>query len=634
MYRYGFVQLTSVKSRPGRRIQVEIGLWLLFVIALFFKCQLFQFGLNLNSSPYFSTINKNMYLLTISSVLIITAITLLPFNKKRIRFLLGIDFFLSLLIFADTLYYRYYYNAITIPVLYQIKLVGSVGDSANNLFKLKDLLYFVDIPFIIGGLIYLKRSIDMGVRSFKIMFRAIATAFILGLGLLLFFITYQDTSPDSFIYDNNYIINRTGIMYFHYYDTKKFIVQNFLTNRKLTNSEKEQIKSFYASRKADTSDKYSGIAKGKNLIIVQVESLQQFVINTKFNGQEITPNLNKLIKESAYFENYYYMTGAGNTSDAEFLSNNSLYPLKDGSVYFRYPSNTYASIPKLLKKQGYQSYVFHANNPSFWNRTEMYKSVGFDKFISCNDFKNDDQIGWGLSDISMFRQSLDMIDTSKPFYSFLITLSSHFPFNYFGKYTGFNSGEYENTLVGDYMKAAHYADEALGSFVDELKKRGLYDNSVLVIYGDHNAIQRDSTQLQTLGHIIGYQDSSFNWNALQKVPCIIHFPGMKDFGTMSKIGGEIDLLPTIANLMGFNAPYSLGKDLFNSTDSYAVLRSGTVITNDFVYLNSDDSVYDTSGKRMNKEDYKNKIAEYQKLLSISDLILNKNALKQLEKAGK
>jgi phosphoglycerol transferase MdoB-like AlkP superfamily enzyme len=325
------------------------------------------------------------------------------------------------------------------------------------------------------------------------------------------------------------------------------------------------------------------------------------------------------------------MTGGGNTSDAEFLSNNSLYPLKEGSVYFRYPSNTYESIPNLLKKEGYSSYVFHANNPSFWNRTEMYRAVGFDRFFSNNDFTLDEQRGWGLGDKSMFRQGLEKIDTSKPFYSFFITLSSHHPFNYFDDYKGFDAGNYNSTFLGNYMKAAHYADEAIGGFISELKEKGLYDNSVLVIYGDHNAIQKEDDQIAALKNAFGFQFTELNWTKLQKVPCFIHFPGMKEFGTINKIGGQIDLLPTLANLMGLDAPFALGKDLLNSSESYAVLRPGTVITEDFVYNNSDNTVYNNAGVKQNKEDYAAKIAEYQKLLNISDLILSKDALKQLEK---
>ena len=146
--------------------------------------------------------------------------------------------------------------------------------------------------------------------------------------------------------------------------------------------------------------------------------------------------------------------------------------MRDGAVYFKFPTNIYESLPKMLKQKGYTSYVFHANNPSFWNRTEMYKAIGFDKFINSKNFVLDDQLGWGLSDKSFFRQSLEMIDASKPFYGFFITLSSHHPYNYFDDYDGFDVGDYEDTMTGNYVKAANYVDQAIGQLFDDLKQEG------------------------------------------------------------------------------------------------------------------------------------------------------------------
>ena len=114
-------------------------------------------------------------------------------------------------------------------------------------------------------------------------------------------------------------------------------------------------------------------AKGKNLIIVQVEALQQFVIDKTVMGQEITPNLNKLIKSSAYFNNYFYQIAAGGTSDAEFMSNNSLYPAPSGAAFFFYANNNYLSLPKALVKNGYETAALNGYYETFWNRNIMYK---------------------------------------------------------------------------------------------------------------------------------------------------------------------------------------------------------------------------------------------------------------------
>ena len=186
-------------------------------------------------------------------------------------------------------------------------------------------------------------------------------------------------------------------------------------------------------------------------------------------------------------------------------------------------------------------------------------------------------------------------------------------------------GKYEDTFIGDYLKGASYVDKAIGAFFEDLKRRGLYDNSVIVIYGDHYAIPMD--QSDALKDIIGYKDSTLNWLKLQKTPCFIRFPGMDNTGVHKITAGEIDILPTIANLMGFDAPHAIGKDLFNTEKGYAVLRSSTVITDDFIYSNADGKVYGKDGKELKKEDYIEKIKGYQKQLDISDLIIKKNAFK-------
>lgn len=604
----------------------EFIIWFEFLGALMVKCFYFQFSTKLSIKPFLGPVNSNMLLAAFSSILFMIVFVLLVSNKKRLIILVYINFVFSLLLFADTLYFRYYYNPLSVPVLYQIALVGSLKESILSLLRIKDIVFFIDIPFVIISLYLFKHAFHRKIDRIGIIKKLVTAAVVLAVGFGFFQWTYSKSTPGAFPYDNNYVANKMGVLYFHYYDVKKFAIDHFLTDHTLSAEERRTIDEYYKSRQPAT-DKYKGIAKGKNLIVIQLESFQQFMINQKCNGKEITPNLNRFINDSAYFENFYFQTGGGNTSDAEFLTNTSLYPSNEGAVYFRYPQNTFESTAKLLKKQGYTTYVSHANEPSFWNRTEMYKSLGFDKFINSKNLNIDEYLGWGLSDKSFLKQTMEKIDTSKPFYGFFITLSSHHPFNAFQDYTGFDTGKYEDTFLGNYIKAISYVDEALGEFFNDLKRRGLYDNSVIVLYGDHAAMQKD--QADVLKEFIGFENNDFNWLRLQKTPCFIRFPGMDNTGAKTLTAGEIDILPTIANLMGFDAPHALGKDLFNTEKGYAVLRSSAVITDDFTYSTaSDGQVFDNSGKLLDKKDYEAIIKEYQKQLDISDIILKKNALKQ------
>jgi len=610
---------------------VELAYWLFFAGFFMLKSFYFQFTTKLNVRPFTLPTNLYMLLSTFGVLLIIISIIALAFNKRRLAAIFVTDLVLTLIIISDTIYYRYYYNVITVPVLQQIGLVDSVGDSIISLFKPKDIIYVLDLPFLIAGLCIIRKLDRPGRRLIRFPIRTVAALVLFAAGFASFKIAYKNVDTSTFPYDNNYVVRYLGVHYFHYYDIKRFAKENLFANRSLSASEEDIIKNFF-NEKVKGGENFKGIAKGKNLLVVQVEALQQFVINRKMpDGREITPNLNKLIKDSVYFDNFYFQIGGGNTSDAEFLTNTSLYPVKEGCVYFRFPTNTFYSLPKYLKEQGYKTYVFHANNPSFWNRAAMYKSLGFDKFYSNNDFVLDEYVGWGLGDASFYRQSLDKIDTEEPFYGFMISLSSHFPYKYeyFENYD-FDVGDLDGNFLGYYLKAINYADKAIGQLVEELKKRDLYDNTLLVIYGDHMAVPKDYSD--ELMRFLGLSYSDFEWAKLQKVPCLIRCPGLDKGLVVSTTGGEIDLTPTIANLMGFEAPYALGKDLLNAQKGYAVLRNSSVVTDKYIYLSSTAQAYDlASGRVLDKAEYEQELKQLQDELFISDLIIQKNAFKAMEK---
>lgn len=606
---------------------LEILLWLAVVISIMVKLFYFQFTTKINHRPIINEENIYMLLSSFGVILIIMSIFIIAFNKKRLAMLIILDFVLSLLIFSDTIYYRYYYSTLTVAVLYQLRLVGSVGDSILSLLKIKDIVYFIDFPFFIAFIYLIKRFNENKIRPFKFRYRASIAVIICVLGYATFSFSYKNADKDSFPYDNNYIIRKIGINYFHYYDIKRFVKDNLLTDRTLSAEEKTKVETYY-DKKPKTSDDFKGIAEGKNLIIVQVEALQGFVINKKtLAGVEITPNLNKLIKESAYFDNMYFQIGGGNTSDAEFLVNTSLYPVKEGSVYFRFPTNKYHSLGNILKEKDYGTYVFHANNPTFWNRNIAYESLGFDSFMSNKAYTLNEYIGWGLGDASFFKQSLDSIDIEKPFYSFMLTLSSHFPFNFvqFEDYD-LDVGKYEGHFLGDYIKAINYTDYAIGCLIEDLKEKNLYDNSLLIIYGDHMAVPKDHSE--ELLEFLNIEYSDFNWAKLQTIPFIVHYPGLENGTVINTTAGQIDVLPTIANLMNFEVPYAMGKDLFNTKNGYAVLRNNSVITDNYYYLSNLGKAFDiNTGTPLDPAAYEKELKSLQNELVISEIIIQKDALK-------
>ncbi|WMM23734.1 LTA synthase family protein [Tissierella sp. MB52-C2] len=609
----------------------DILIFLMFLGAILVKIFYFQFTTKLNRIPYFKFENTMMLVANLGMCIILLSIVILISNKKKSLGLLIFNLIFSFILFSDTVYYRYYYSALSVTTIYQIGFVGSLGDSILSLVKIKDLVYILDIPVIVFILFLFNRLFKENFfhRNNRESFlkRVFKTLVISMAGILLIFISFKNADTSTFSYDNNHIIKHGGIAYYHYYDIKEFTKNTIFRNRKMNNKELEEFEAYFNNRDIEDTN-HRGISQGKNLIVIQVEALQEFVINARTpSGEEITPNLNALINESLYFDNIYYQTGGGNTSDAELLSNASMYPAKEGSAYFLYPTNTYNSIGNILKNKGYGTYASHANNPTFWNRSIMYNALGFDEFFSNEKFEINEYVGWGLGDKSFYKQTIDKINKEEPFYSFMISLSSHYPFNfkYFEEYK-FDVGKYEGTFLGYYLKAANYADDAIGSLMDYLKEQGLYDNTLIVIYGDHQAVPKDNAE--ELMEFTGREYSEFQWIELQKVPLLIHDISIKDYQTISKTGGQIDILPTIGNLMGFDVPYALGKDLLNTNEGYAVLRNSNVITDVFTYISGENKVYNKeTGEEMDIDLYEAKIKELQNHLYISDLVLKRDALK-------
>lgn len=599
----------------------------LFVVFTLLKCLYFQFSTKLNKAPYFSLENIFMLISSIAVLAVLVSLTLFIFNKKRLVAIFILNLLLTTLLIADTNFFRYYYNLITIPVFFQFnpQMISSVDQSIFSLFQLKDIIYIIDLPFMFFAFCKLNKK---GVDSIHFSKRVLKFISILSVASIIIISIFSTSNVKSFAYSNNYSAKSLGVFFSHIYNTKLFIEKNIIQDDDAKEKEKKLVEYYFENKRkeAEKSDavdvKYKGIAEGKNLIIVQMEAIQQFVIGKTVNGKEITPNLNRLIEESFYFDNIYYQVSGGNTSDAEFLANNSLYPLSEGSVYHRYSQNTYHSLPFILKNKGYNTYSLHAFNKTFWNREEMYKALKFDTFFNSEDYIMDDFAGWNgeaLSDKSFFRQSLNMIDTSKPFYSFFITLSNHHPFTYFQDFD-FDVGKFEGEYIGNYIKGANYADSCIGEFIKDLKARGLYDNSLLVFYGDHSAVPK--IESEGLMKFLNIEYNDCDWAKLQRVPLIIHYPGQQKGEVISTTGGQIDIMPTIANLMGFEVPYALGKDLLNTQESYAVLRNGSIITDRYIYFNDTRELYDyNTGELLDIDLYDSELQNLINELNISDIII-------------
>lgn len=574
-----------------------------------------------------------------ASVLLLVSFSVLFRYNKRIKYLYALDVIISLMLMADLMYYRYFKDVITVAAVKNVKLLGGVSSSVGSLFSLKDLLYLVDVIILIPFVKKYKNKENIKKKPLLSKFAAFSVMFIVGVTInakSVYAVSKEQPTLLSSMSNRIYLTKLIGNLNFHAIDAYNYLSTKVKNSKNLSSQEEQEIKSFLENNNNSSGTYLKGAGEGKNLIVIQVEALQQFVINKKVNGQEITPNLNKWLNRSLYFDNYFYQVAGGNTSDAEFMSNNSLYPAQSGAAYYSYSGNQYDSLAKQLKDKEYYTAALHGYNEGFWNRNVMYKSEKFDDFYGEHSFNANETVGLGLSDKSFLEQSVDKLKSfQQPYYSFLITLSSHFPYDDVEGYGSFNVGEYENTLLGNYLKGIHYTDEQLGMFLDKLDKEGITQNSIIVLYGDHFGIPRDNIEeLYKFENMSNVND--LQWFQYQKVPLIIHFPEDANKGVNHTYSGQMDLYPTLANLFNLPKQYMFGKDILNSDNGKVVFRNGSFTDGNIFYVSWTNTYYDIkSGKQIEETDQLAKMKEeYNKELQYSDDILNHNLIKVFEANNK
>ncbi len=387
----------------------------------------------------------------------------------------------------------------------------------------------------------------------------------------------------------------------------------------------KEFREYYENKTTNTKkNDYTNILKGKNVLVIHGESIQSFVMNLKFNGKVLTPNINKMAKEGIYFTNFYAQESVGNSSDSEFTSLSSLLPSNCGTVFMNYFNRKYETTLTLLKKEDYYTFSMHANNGSAWNRNVMYDYLGYDDFYCyTKDYEMDETIGLGLSDKSFFRQSVEILKNinreHKKWYGTLIMLTNHTPFSgieghsdyvvdYITKERNSETGKLEevteewleDTKMGNYLKSVNYADEAIGELIKMLDTSGLLDNTVIVLYGDHDCKLKQSEfkklyenehYLDVLidpNNTVGIIDD-MNYEINRKVPLIIwskDIANSKYSKNVDMVAGMIDIMPTLSNMLGITPKYALGNDLFSIKENIVVFPSGNWITNKIYYNSS------------------------------------------------
>lgn len=510
-------------------------------------------------------------------------------TKRKIAIYLFVNLLITILFFALIVYHNHFGIIATSQVLDQVKQVGAVKKSIFSVIHPQYMLIFVDI-ILIGGFILFRRqkALDwkrsMSRQSNR---KSITILFCVSIVICSFNIFPNRASMNETIK-----AEQMGILNYEAYALLSDHEEEQIDASEITQAAIDETKGIQTSVNPDLF----GAAKGKNLIIIQMESFQNFLINLSIDGQEITPNLNKLAGNSLYFPRFYQQVGQGNTSDAEFIVNTSFYVPPDGPATQIYAPKELPSLPKLLQAQGYDTATFHTNEVEFWNRGELYSALGFNRYYDKTFFGEEDTVFYGSSDEILYEKTAAelarMDDNDQPFYSQVISMSSHNPFSIpESKYKMTLPERYEGAFVGDYIRAENYADYALGLFIDELKQNGVWDNSLIVLYGDHRglpifSLKEDDQVLMTeiLGHDYSERD-------MINIPLIISSTDVTTPSVMNQIGGQVDILPTVSNLLGVSLDDHIhfGQDLLNQTTYNLLpqryyLPTGSFVNNEELFL--------------------------------------------------
>lgn len=618
-----------------------------YYLLLIFKLLVFILSTKVSYSPW---------LVFSVDMVVVSALSFLFFKKERWAQITSLIVYtiISLILTVDTAYFSYFNRLPAIRELSHAQNVGDVTDALSLVLRPVLLLYVFDLPFLFVKVFriswkgikngfrnavlwvktqwtYLIANVKLFTRKFqfiKIDGKSRFTLPMVSLAIFLILILIGAPFMDG--------VKNQSLFLYHGIDIAKTEAPDAVTDEDITDIIPEE---------KNSENEYTGIAKGKNLIVIQVESLNNFVINRKYGDQEVTPNLNALVNgsDSIYASDYYEMLGAGNTSDAEFVTMHSMYPSMKNPSYEVYIDKYLHGLPKIMKENGYNPIALHGYRRDFWIRDRAYPHIGFEKFYAADNYKEDEMIGMGLGDKSFFKQSVPMLESEQsPFYAFMVTLTSHVPYEMPAETQKINLEDRDKgTLFGNYLQAVHYTDEAIGQFVQDLKDKGLYENSVIAIYGDHHGFTGFDKEVND--RIQEFTGLDFDYDTLLNIPLIINIPNS---GINKKIDGvrsQLDFAPTVLNLLGidYNKYIFMGQDIL-SENHYATLypqaymTKGSFINDDYIFKIKRDGIFENGVLKNRKTREEEDIAKVRpiyeegiKRINLSKSILEHDLIKSL-----
>lgn len=673
-----------IKKNSKRVVSYLVTNRLFIIFAFFALIETILIRVNTVKSPF----DYKPFICDLALIVIIGSFAYLIKADKRYKYYRNWLFIITLACIVNSIYYIFYTSFVSFSLLATITQIETVGDSLIEKLRFVDFIYII-FPIIFHFIhksfkndnyyFYISKA-EKGKKSF-------ASTILAGIILLSFTIvgiTSADASRLVKQWNRELIVQRFGIILYQGNDLVQSLtpkISSLFGYEEAANYFKEYYSNRFKEVEEKNDNKYTNVFEGMNVIFVHMESIQNYLVDMKINGVEITPTLNKLVKEGMYFNNFYPQISVGTSSDTEFTWATSLMPASSGTVFVSYYDRDYVTIQKLLKEKGYYTFSAHANSATMWNRNNMHPSLGYDEMIFKDKFdvgdKNDPRwLGLGLNDVDFFAQmqsKLEEIETNNEHYmGTLIQLSNHSPFaatdynpelyNYFGEldltntYTVVdeNTGEkitktddyLKGTKLGNYIISAHYADMALGTFMDYVKDSDYYNNTVFVLYGDHDArlnkneytyyynYNVETGEVYSEGDENYYDYNNFRHEINRRTPLVFWTKNKNVARKIKKVNsntmGMYDILPTLGNMMGFSNKYALGHDIYDTKDdNFVVFPSGNFVTNSVYYSSTANNYLILKENVIIEEDYIENIKKQaEDMLSVSNDIIVHNLIKR------
>lgn len=427
--------------------------------------------------------------------------------------------------------------------------------------------------------------------------------------------------------DNNKSLSISGLYEYSY---RNFYLTYFKPKKTDDEKEIEFLDNIFSQYQTNSKNKYSGIFKDKNVIFLQLEGVDNWVLNKKN-----MPNTYALLNNSINFTNHYsYYNGGGSTFNSEFAVNTGhLTPITYTQNAYTFNKNDFPySLAKMVGNLDYKSNVYHMNSGEYYSRKINYATWGYEKYYGLKDlgtYHNDDyKLDTELIKNEVFYEN--QFKKEGKFINYLITYTLHMPFSqdkgmcsYILKKNEVELDKENPLSEEECIKIqAKETDDMVGLLIESLKDNDLYDNTVIIAYADHYLYTlADKTILDK------YKDTENN--LINKTPFFIWSKGLKK-ATVKEVTSQINILPTVLNLLGidFNPNHYTGEDALNKD------YKGLAFFNDFSWY--DGKYYVVNGelimgktKNLDIIEEKNNYVEY--LIKKNDLILKYNYFKRIKK---